>query len=261
MHSPIKFSFSKISKGLDRNREKVAFLGIGKSRQDLDLEAWKKWQETKSKDDLEKLFDRFSGLINANINQWSSQQIPKSSLRAEAEKQVMSAFQTYNPSAGASLATHVQYRLKKLHTFAARYGGIAIVPEDRFAGARRFKEAEEFLSQKFKRGPTAAELSDELNIPISEIYRYRQENKAILTESGGDDFSGISTKDPNLSYALRSVYYELAPEEKLVYEYVTGMAGKIKTESTTEIARLTGFSPSKVSRLKKKIADKLEKLL
>ena len=101
-------------------------------------------------------------------------------------------------------------------------------------------------------------MADYLSIPISEVARYRKENVVMLAESGKSDFSNILVTDPIKKYALEAIYYDLTPEEKIVYEYINGKAGKKQIGSTGEIAKLSGMTPSKVSRIKKRIAKKIE---
>ena len=199
----------------------------------------------------------------SNVNKYSGQRIPKSAIMAEAEKLALNAFNTYNPAMGASLATHLSNSLMKLYSFVARYGDIAKVPEKRYSGIRRFNDAENFLRNKLKREANAAEIADYLGIPISEVGRYREESATILSGSGESDFSNIDITEGSLlkKYALNAIYYDLDQDEKIVYEYIYGKVGKKQTGSTGEIAKMTGMSPSKVSRIKKRIGDKLEKYL
>lgn len=238
------------------------FLGKTASQRDEDLQAWQQWNITRDGLDLQKLMKRMEGIIISNVSKWRVR-VPRSSLRAEAERLSFRAFETYNPNnfGHASLATHVSIWLRKLHSFASRYGDIGKRPEDRFSGARRFNEGESHLKTQLKRDPTAAEVADFLKIPVREVGRYRLEQIQSLTERNPTELSSIKAIDPTKRYAIEAVYYDLGPEEKLVYEYLLGRGGRIKTESTGEIARLTGMTASKVSRLKKKIAKKLEVFL
>lgn len=229
---------------------------------DEDLRAWQQWKETQSGIDLQKLMKRMEGIIVVNISKWKVR-VPRSSLKAEAERLALRAFETYNPQnvGRASLATHVNTWLQKLHSFASRYGDIGKRPEDRFAGARRFNESEYHLKTQLKRDPTAAEVADFMKLPIPEVERYRLEQVKALIERSPVELSSIEAIDPIKRYAIEAVYYDLAPEEKLVYEHLLGRGGRKKTESTGAIAKLTGMTASKVSRLKKKIAEKLEVFL
>ncbi len=240
---------------INLSREKTAA-----SMSEDDFLAWQQWKLTKSGIDLQRLMKRMEGLIISNTSKWKVR-VPRSSLRAEAERLALRAFETYNPEKGATLATHVNIWLQKLHSFASRYGDIGKRPEDRFAGARKFNEAEEHLRTQLKRDPSAAELADFLKMPVPEIERYRMEQIQSLTERNPVELSSIEAIDPIKRYALEAVYYDLSPEEKLVYEHLQGRGGRRKTTSTGDIAALTGMTASKVSRLKKKIAEKLEVFL
>jgi DNA-directed RNA polymerase specialized sigma subunit len=57
---------------------------------------------------------------------------------------------------------------------------------------------------------------------------------------------------------LRAVYFELGPEEKVVYEHTVGYGGK-KPLTVTELAKKLGTSPSNIVRTKHKIAVKIKK--
>lgn len=230
-------------------------------RKEDDLAAWEKWKVNQSDYNLEKIFKNMAGLINSNVNKWSQRRIPRVALKTEAEKLTLQALKTYDPTRGASLATHVNTRLQKLYGFAARHGDFAKIPEERFAGIRKFNQAEERLRNKLKREPNASDIADYLKISIPEVRRYRDENIKVLIEGGGSDFSSVEAIWSNKRYALEAVYFgDLNPEEKTVYEYLNGR-GRKKVTSTGEIAILINISASKVARLKKSIAKKIEKYL
>jgi hypothetical protein len=57
---------------------------------------------------------------------------------------------------------------------------------------------------------------------------------------------------------LHDIYWELTPDEKMVFEYLFGMNGKKKVDTGKDLSRLTGFSQPKVSVIRSSIAKKLE---
>ena len=243
------------SLALARELEKLS------SRREEDLTLWQAWKLSNSNQDLIKLFGAFEGLINANINKWR-QQIPRVAIRAEAERLTLEAFRRYDPKMGASLATYVDQWLQKLWSFVNSRGNLLKIPEDRISMITRYQDTENHLREMLKREPTAAEVSDTMGIPAKEVARFRKEAFRTLTEgSSRTDFSSIKVTDPAVRHAIATVYFDLQPEEKLVYEHLYGVYGRPQTTSTNDIARLTGFTPSKVSRLKKKIAQKLSEYL
>lgn len=230
-------------------------------RREEDLALWQAWKLSASDQDLNKLFDAFEGLINVNINKWR-QQIPRVAVRVEAERLTLEAFRRYDPKMGASLASYVDQWLQKLWSFVNSRGNLLKIPEDRISMITRYQEAENHLRQMLKREPSAAEVSDAMGIPVKEVARFRKEAFKTLTEgSSRTDFSSIRVTDPTVQHAIATVYFDLQPEEKLVYEHLYGVYGRVQTTSTNDIARLVGFTPSKVSRLKKKIAQKLSEYL
>ena len=67
------------------------------------------------------------------------------------------------------------------------------------------------------------------------------------------DMSGARMKS-----VLDDIWYELTPEEQIVYALVTGTHGRRKTEKGQDIAMVTGYSQAKVSQLRSAIARKIE---
>ena len=56
---------------------------------------------------------------------------------------------------------------------------------------------------------------------------------------------------------LRLLPAELSREENLVFEYLTGSGGRQQMKAA-DIARKTGMSPAKISRIRGKIAKKVK---
>jgi DNA-directed RNA polymerase sigma subunit (sigma70/sigma32) len=68
------------------------------------------------------------------------------------------------------------------------------------------------------------------------------------------DFSFTQTSDAQK--ILNYIYYELSPNEKVVFEYLTGWAGKPKLDED-EIAKRVGVTRERVKKLKASIAAKV----
>ena len=56
---------------------------------------------------------------------------------------------------------------------------------------------------------------------------------------------------------MRYIVHELSPQQRTVYEYTLGVNGKQKLKAGT-IAKRLKISPSKVSRIRNQIRDKIE---
>ena len=74
-------------------------------------------------------------------------------------------------------------------------------------------------------------------------------------------------KDPTITgqskeqQVLEFIRFELAPQEGEVYDYLLGLEGKPRIQSTGKIAKKLGITEFKVSRIKKSIATKIDKHL
>ena len=60
---------------------------------------------------------------------------------------------------------------------------------------------------------------------------------------------------------LDDVSYKLTPDEKLVFDYITGRNGKKKVIGGGALAKATGFSQAKVSTIRKRIAMLIQPML
>lgn len=233
------------------------------SRREEDRRLFKEYQENPSPQNLANLLDQLDGLIQAEVNKWSSARVPRAALVAEAESLAMDAIESYDSSQGASLATHVSNYLQKLYSFVAKTGSIDKIPENRYRRIREFNEAKRHLENKFNREPSAAELADYLKEDLKEIERFQKESYDSLTQATGllGGLNEIEASNPQKRYAIEAVYYDLTPEEKVVYEYWQGRYGRPQVTRNKDIAAKTGMSESKVSRLRSKITKKIEDYL
>ena len=58
--------------------------------------------------------------------------------------------------------------------------------------------------------------------------------------------------------AAEFLYYSLTPEKKMVFDYALGRHGKPKLHTDAQISAATRLSPSKVNRIKKELARKIQ---
>jgi hypothetical protein len=82
----------------------------------------------------------------------------------------------------------------------------------------------------------------------------------IRDEIPSSRFAGemMAIKPSKDAEVLRLIQYELTPEEKSVFEYSMGMNGKPQLKPG-DIAQRLNMQPSKVSRLKLAIAQKVDR--
>lgn len=230
---------------------------VGKEQKHDEMLLWKSWKKTNDQSSLGQLLDAFHPVIVNVGKKFESVPLPQSAILAEAKKQAVNAFRTYDPNAGAALGTHVHNYMQKVNRFVYEHQNIGRIPEHRIVQIGTYKAVKEELKTKHRRDPSAMELSDELSWSLPEVERMERELKREVPESAivETDFSFSSTSDAQkvLSY----IYYELSPQEKVVFEYLTGWAGKPKL-SDDEIAMKIGATHDRVKKLKALISAKIK---
>jgi len=226
-----------------------------------DFQLWQQWRESdEDPDKLRPLMNQFRGMIRQSVNRWVSIDMPPAVIQAEHNKQFLRALRTYDPEKG-KLGTWVGSHLKKApQRFLTTYQNPARIVETR-TGAKRgiFDNAVATLDDQYGREPTSQELSEHLGWSLPEVERAQSEGRKALYAStmpfGLDPTTNMPSRATEIA---RFIKPELSPEETLVWEHTTGESGKPQLKPG-EIATRLNMSPSKVSRLRNSIAEKIKK--
>jgi DNA-directed RNA polymerase specialized sigma subunit len=176
-------------------------------------------------------------------------------LESEAKLQAVKAFETYSPSIGVKLSTHLTNYLKKVNRLAYKHQEIYTVPEDRRIKYHTFDRVKENLKDSLDRDPTIEEMAHELKWSRAEVGRYYKEQRRELSDTqphANDIPIYTDTKSALLSYA----YHDLPPKDKLLLEYTMGYGGKPKM-SDPEIMRKLNMTRGQLSYAKKLLTNKV----
>lgn len=227
-----------------------------------------KFKASGSKEHFQDLYQSMKPLIyNAAKKAAYGSNIPESAHRIYAAQAFLDALNTFNPASGAALATHVfgsvQNKVKRLNY---EYQDLGKKPENRAVMVGQFQNAFETLKADLNREPSAAELADHMSLPIKQIAHLQKEIRKDLGMAEGTEEVAYSetTHEEELS---QYIYYELNPEEQVVYEYITGSHGKPKLGKKNGkidyagIAQRMGVSESKVRVLHNNIRARLKKAI
>jgi DNA-directed RNA polymerase specialized sigma subunit len=232
------------------------------SRRAKDIELWDTWKANGQKpEDLKPLFNAFKGTIRSKVNTWSNRvEVPPTAIHAEFNKQFVHALQTYDPNKGANLKTWVDRTLNKGNRWVGSYQNIARIPETRSHGTiREFKSAKLQLDESLGREPTHFEVAEHLGWSPKTVETLDRELRKSYVSSGFQ-IDPVSVMPSPEAEALYNVYYDLTPEEQLVYDYTVGAHGKPELKPM-QIAETLNMSRSKVSNLRNSITSKLRKHL
>ncbi len=228
---------------------------------DEDMRLWNEYKRVPSPDNLGKLLDRFSGVINNQVNKWAGP-IPRDVLLNEAKLLTKKALDSYNPHSGAALATWVTNSLLPLSRIVYTHQNTVRMPENITMKVNTYNMAVDQLTTVLGREPTTDELHDELGWTASEITRFRDYNRRDLLESGpavsGDFFSASDDADDDT--LLSGIYMELTPDEKRLFEHTTGFNGAAVL-SNAELQKKLGITLSQLSYRKNLLRRKIEGIM
>lgn len=224
-----------------------------------ELELWNSWKKHPSDQTLIPLLEEMNPTIMKRVNMFNTAEVPKQVLEFTAKKLAVEAFQTFEPKK-ASLKTHTYNHLKQLTRFVGDRQNIGKIPENRRIKITQYKAAYNTLEEELKRDPSFQELSAWLKWPLAEIQRMDAELRGTAVSSTFEGENVLAKDTTRERRIIRNIYYELNPEEAIVYEYLLGERGKPRL-TETEIAGRLNMSITKISRIKHKIAKKIEQYL
>lgn len=237
-------------------------------RQAEDLEAWKEWKASgKDPKKLRPLLKRFKPMIETRAKAYRGKvPIPPAAVDAEFKKQFVRALNTYQPEKGA-LGTWVYQYLEAAKRFIAKYQNPMRIPEERIYLVGDFYRAHEYLDDLYGRPATPKELSDYVRYELGKPKATPKAMALLEKELRKSVPRSAFEEDPTVVAPSRQkevldlIWYELSPEEKLVYDHMRGTHGRQLETRPGKIAKMVGMSNSKVSRLRASIAEKIDKYL
>lgn len=216
------------------------------------MDSWTEWKRTGDEKHLSELYTKYDGMIQSSVNKYMNPNIPRPALEGEAKNQAYIAFDTYDPNRGTQLSTHVGTRLHKLYSYVSKYQNVGKIPEGEISNINTYKKAKEDLRLSVGREPSTIELADHLSWDIKRVGR--------MEASLRGDYVGlenISALESNPQFQrMMFTYYEMTPEEQIVFDYTLGSHGKPKM-SPGQIAVQMNISNSKVSAIRSKIAKRM----
>lgn len=213
------------------------------------------WKQTQDPQHLQPLIQSYAPVINQKVRQYKAPAVNEAAFKAELTKHLIGAFESFDPSRGAQLSTHVENRLRKAQRYNAKYQNVAYIPEGQSAHIGKINRATNELTEQFGRAPTHNEIADHLSMSpklVSKVLgSQRRDVRASSFETDPTEIAMHRDQE-----VLDLLPYNLTPEENQVFNHVFGREGAAKLDSTNAIAQRLGKSPSQVSRLKTSILQK-----
>lgn len=238
------------------------------SKKQDELTIFEKWKKTGEKEHFQALYTSMKPLIHRAAEKAAyGSNLPVSAHKLYAAQAFMDSLRTFDPKGGSALQTHVYGSVEnKVKRLNYEYQNMGKMPEPRAVMVGKFMNEFENMKIDLGREPSSAEMSDHMGLPMKQIVHLQKEIRKDLSMEGGTEevaFSEGTKEEEFLNY----LYYELGPEEKVVYEYITGAFGKPKLVRVNNkidfasIAQRMGVSESKVRTLHNSIRAKYKKVL
>lgn len=225
---------------------------------DKDLELWRQWKRTRSPMDLSALLRQMDGVIQKETNRWSGV-LARDVLLTEAERIAKDAFETYDPKAGAALATHLTNYLQKLSRIVYTHQNVGRIPEYQTLKIKQFERAQSELESQLGRAPTAAELATHLVWSVAAVEKMRKELRRESVESR--DVKGLPAFGRSEADVMVDlVYHDLNPLQKSIFEHTTGYGGAPILAGKDLTAKLK-ITQGQLSYEKTKIINRVKSLL
>jgi DNA-directed RNA polymerase sigma subunit (sigma70/sigma32) len=236
------------------------------SRQELDLYYFDKWRKNGRKEDFQKLYRGFHDIISSASRKASmGSNIPQSVFKLQAAQQFHDSLNTFDPSRGASLKTHIWNGVEnKLKRINYKYGNLARIPERSgntlgVYDINVLNNTEELLRQKLNREPTIDEIATDMGVRPDQVEGLKKEIRKDLSLNA--DLEELTQFDENATDedVMHMLYYDMNPQQKLLYDYTNGKHGKqaiLKPSGKPDfnaIARKMGISNDQVQKIRKQL--------
>lgn len=220
-----------------------------KELKNRDQEAYNTWAKTKSKKDLGALINSLSGPIYAEVRR-ASGSLPTAALSAEAKTWAYKAIQTYDPSKGTSISTHVINYLPKVRRMNYKFQNAVRLPENMQLKYHDYNKELTFLTEELNREPTDEELAAKLGWTKPQTVKFKNSLYADLIESNSEK-PGEFTRFNENAILMEHLMNQLDYQERFILE-------NSKVISSTELAKKLGVNLNRLNYLKAKVIEKVK---
>lgn len=236
----------------------TAFGGKLKNKyEDEDQQLWHQYRQG-NQDAKWQLLDRFKGVIAQQANKQSNV-LPKPVVEAKLKAYTLQAFDTYDPSKGTKLSTHVYNYHQQINRDNYKHQQAVRLPENFAIQFSKYQEAKHKLSESKNREPNTMELAEYLGWSPEMVASAERKYHTEMVEGKQEYDAGITEEDTAGS-AIRFAYEEMTQEERFIFEHKTGYLNK-QIMPMGAIKDQLKVTPHRFNQLQKSIESKLKRAL
>lgn len=217
-----------------------------------DQEMWETWKRTGTKKDLGNLLDQLGGVIYGEVHR-ASGTLPTTALKLEAEKWAVKAIQTYDPTKGTTISTHVSNYLPKVRRLNYKYQNAVRLPENLQLKFHEYSRHLNQLTEDLNRDPTDEELSKSIGWSKPQVVKFKNSLFSDLIESSSDKPAEFKQFD-NQAILMAHLMDQLSPDELFMFN-------NAKIMPATEIAAKLGVNINRYNYLRTKLIEKIQTIM
>lgn len=214
-----------------------------------DIEAFNHWKATGDSEALGALMRQLHPVMYAQVERVSGT-LPKSALSAEAKKWTYKAIESYDPTKGASLSTHVMNYLPKIRRLNYKFQNSARLPENLVLQYSNFQGAVSHLQESLGRDPTDDEIAKNIGWSTSQVFKFKNSLYDDLVESASPRPQEVTQFNQN-KFLLDHILSNLNDQEKFILLDSPNMTAQ-------QAADHIGVNLSRWNYLKSKLKDKIQ---
>lgn len=211
--------------------------------------SWQKDPDTHNSEILQGLQPILRSSIRSYAQGRNSQAV-----KIKARTLAFRALKTYDPTKGASPATHLRRQLQPLTRYSAEVSQPIHIPEEARRSLAEMSHTIEDLATDLDREPTDTEIADRMG--LSETYVKRLKRYGSIRVQDPSETLAAPSDDPG-DMVAEWLYDSLGPLDQKIMRLKMGLRGA-KILPNAEIAKKMNLSPGAISQRAAKIARQLE---
>lgn len=225
---------------------------------DKDIALYNAWKETPSKANMGKLVKQLQPMISSEVNKLMGS-VPPAALHAEAMKWTIHAINTYDPTRGAALSTHVGHWLQKVKRLNYKTQNAARLAENQQLSFREYNTGRQDLMSQLNREPSVQELAAHLGWTQKQVTKFQRELFNDFYESGSEYSPEFTSFDSN-KIQWTYVKDNLTPEETKLLDLLMKSEDPATKMTSSQIAEALGVNINRYNYLRRKLVDKMHGL-
>ena len=220
-----------------------------------EMEHYNNYKQTGSMRDRTKTLMALQPVLFKKFQQLAGK-LPDSALKSEIARHAINGIETYDPTKGAKLSTHVFNHVAQASRMNYMYQNVVRMSEDKQQGKFKFyKKAIDDLNSELSREPTDAEVADRLGWSVKDVLDMKSNLFADIFESRQeveDERSKFSDDKLKMNYIMDN----LSKEES---DFFKDKA--IRGLSQKDMADKHSMDVNKLNYTGRKLTDKVRGLL